>query len=206
MRKYGLEKEFFLVKKNTKEIVIPEEAVKEHLPLDGCGYLVEARGEAYPSIFDAIFSLMGKIEEIKYKLKDTEYELCDDPVRKVSKEMLIKVLRNHAKSTIKFNNYTGFTSNREKGSEKTAGVHLSITEEITQTIIVEKTIKEIKYYKNFDWMQIFLKLDKEFKQEIKEAKRNPGFYEIKNDGRIEYRSLPSNVNLIKLAEVIKEIK
>lgn len=57
----------------------------------------------------------------------------------------------------------------------------------------------------FDYITIFKKLDEAFAEEIKEAKRLPGFYEIKSDGRIEYRSLPSNVSLFKVIDVINSI-
>jgi hypothetical protein len=56
---------------------------------------------------------------------------------------------------------------------------------------------------NFDWMRWFLLFDKAFKEEIKNSYRNPGFYELKSDGRIEYRSLPNNINMDKLINVIQ---
>jgi hypothetical protein len=43
-----------------------------------------------------------------------------------------------------------------------------------------------------------------FAKEIAGARRRPGFYEIKSDGRIEYRSLPNTINKHKLISVLKE--
>ena len=55
----------------------------------------------------------------------------------------------------------------------------------------------------FDFVQIIRKLDEAFKGEIKAAKRLPGFYEIKPDRRVEYRSLPNDVDLGKIIKTLK---
>ena len=59
---------------------------------------------------------------------------------------------------------------------------------------------------NFDWVKLFTHLDDCFSKEIEESGRNPGFYEVKFDGRVEYRSLPSNINLKKVISVIQSFK
>jgi hypothetical protein len=48
-------------------------------------------------------------------------------------------------------------------------------------------------YGLFDFVSIIRNLDEEFKQEIKESNRQPGFYCIKDGYRLEYRSLPNSV-------------
>ncbi len=71
-----------------------------------------------------------------------------------------------------------------------AGLHISITNPRSYT---GDNNREVTYFPCFDYPSIFRKLEKEFTSEIKAAYRNPGFYEVKPDGRVEYRSLPATL-------------
>lgn len=64
---------------------------------------------------------------------------------------------------------------------------------------------EFSYPGFVDHAMLVGRLDSAFKAEIRAARRNPGFYERKGDGRIEYRSLPNNVDLEKVREVLGSI-
>ena len=201
--KIGLEKEFFLLRDGK-----PQAIVGLAIPCDECGWLVEARGEPHYSIVDAVFSLKASIYKIEKSVitinsravnTSEVFALSDEPIMKVDKAVKLKCARNYAKGLIQYQNLYGFECHKNALSESTAGVHVSFTE---QYVIYNKDGTKYEHNTNFDWPQIFVKLDKAFAEEIKAAKRRPGFYELKNDGRVEYRSLPSNINLDKLMDVL----
>ena len=194
--KYGLEKEFFVLDKNKKPIVVPD-----YLPADECGLLAEARGKPFHDITDAVFSLKSEIHKLRKIAKKHNLTLCDKPIMKISDEVMLEARRKYEKGLIKYSNLYGHLKHRNKPNETVAGVHISFTQPMTERC--GKTT--IEYNTLFDFVSIFKKLDEKFKEEIKSAKRNPGFYEIKCDGRVEYRSLPSNVNLMKVIDVINSL-
>ena len=91
----------------------------------------------------------------------------------------------------------------------TAGIHLSVTDEQTETVMSYdrdggQNNKTVSHNVLWDFSSLFRLLDKMFVNEIKDSKRNPGFYELKYDGRIEYRSLPTNIDYGKLIDVVHE--
>jgi hypothetical protein len=53
----------------------------------------------------------------------------------------------------------------------------------------------------FDFRPIIERLDKEFAAELKMSNRQPGFYAVKDDCRVEYRSLPNFVFTPDLAKI-----
>jgi hypothetical protein len=201
---YGLEKEFFLVDEQNKPQAIlgPLQA----LPKDECGWLVEARGSPFSSIVEAVFSLKAAIHEIELKLEvinknnNTKFKLIDAPLMKIDKNTRAEVARHYGKPPVQQQNFYGHQYHRNNALEATAGVHVSMTK---QMYIHCKETQHV-YNTNFDWPRVFVALDKEFKEEISKAKRNPGFYELKEDGRVEHRSLPANVDLDKLIKVIRK--
>jgi hypothetical protein len=205
MLKWGLEKEFFLLDAENKPYVIQREW---SLPFDECGWLVEARGNPFYNIIDAVFSLKAEIYKIEQtlvkvneSLKATVLHLDDCSVCKVDRKARVLAARSYGKPPIKYQNFYGHDHHKNAITEATAGVHISITDPVT---ITRKDGTDYTYHPNFDWPQIFLTLDREFKEEIKAAKRQPGFYEMKQDGRVEYRSLPSNVDLDKVIKVLSK--
>ncbi len=74
-----------------------------------------------------------------------------------------------------------------------AGLHVSVTNPRTISYHDKKGEHSVTYYQNFDYAKIFNNISTEFAQEIKDSNRVEGFYEIKNDGRVEYRSLPASL-------------
>lgn len=210
----GLEKEFFVVTENDVPVALVDDV---KLPADECGWLAEARGEPHASIVQAVFSLKASIWEIEQALKrinaarvakaTTEHpaqilKLCDTPIMRISREVRTAAGRVYQKPLIRYQNLHGHTSHRNTPAEAVAGVHISFTEEGRYTTTNGETRT---YNKNFDWPRIFVELDKAFRDEIAAARRRPGFYELKHDGRVEYRSLPANVDLEKIIEVLRAI-
>lgn len=195
MLKIGLEKEAFLLKDGVP-VVVPNE-----LPKDDCGLLVEARGQAFTDPTQAIFSLKGAFHDIETKAAKLGFTVDESPIKEIDRDIVRKASRTHTKGLIQFRNLYGFKDHKHTTKEFPSGIHISFTKERHYSTKdgYQGIINEM-----FDFPSLFRYLDKTFKEEIKAAKRNPGFYEIKPDGRIEYRSLPSNIDLNKVLDTLKK--
>jgi hypothetical protein len=204
MLTFGLEQEYFVLDSH-RDIILPFET-QSFIAVDGGGYLAEARGKPYASIVEAVYSLYAAKKEIEIGLETAairnkeEYTLSISPREALSAKQIDSLRRKYTKEIVKYNNYLGHLNHRVSGKIKTAGTHISLCEERST---YSARGPGIKYNMNFDWMRWFLLFDKAFKEEIKNSYRNPGFYELKSDGRIEYRSLPNNINMDKLINVIQ---
>lgn len=203
----GLEQEFFLVAGEEPQVIT---GCWRLLPADSCGWLVEARGKPFDSVVDAVYSLQASAHTIRSNLtkinakrvaaKQPVGTLLTEPVLVIPKLVRQAAARVFTKGTVKYRNLHGFEFHRNRLLEATAGLHISFTRSQQYT---DKDNNTHRYNINFDWPHIFLTLDKAFREEIRAAKRNPGFYEVKSDGRVEYRSLPNNVNLDKVIDVVQ---
>ena len=196
---FGLEKEFFVMPNGTEKQPV---LVPNGIPKDACGYLAEARGLPHRSIEQAVYSLMAEEYRIETELEKLNLIADDVPVLKLPRELFIEAQRHNVKGLIAYNNLYGHNHHKNKQNEAIAAVHISITR---PSYVTTDQNSKTTVNKNFDYVDIFRTLDKAFADEIKAAKRLPGFYELKDDGRIEYRSLPSNVDLLKVIEVINSI-
>lgn len=215
MKKFGLEQEFFLVRSGGElteagetttvdDLILPDDVQIPGytIPTDSCGYLVEARGEPHRDIYQAVYSLAAEIAKIQSKLP-AKIELSPNPYRTFTAKSLHEIQRRYIKGLSKYNNLYGYINHKVSGRTRTAGLHLSITDEQTHTGLNNSIVK---FYQNFDYVRYILKLDEVFASEIKAAKRNPGFYELKSDGRVEYRSLPTMSNYETLLTTICDLE
>jgi hypothetical protein len=202
--KYGLEQEFFLLDEAGIPVVVPAGCA---IPCDDCGLLAEARGLPADNIVDAVYSLKAAIRKVEFavaafnKKMNQNYTLSTTPVMKIPKTIRVKAARTYAKGLIHYDNLYGHLTHRNAGDEMTAGIHISFTSPRT---ITSKDEREVCVNTMFDWVKIFTKLDREFKDEIRATKRVAGMYELKNDGRIEYRSLPANTDHDKIIAVLSQ--
>lgn len=213
MRQFGLEKEFFVRSKSVGEgevVLVPEGVGR-----DACGYIGEARGKPHSDIYDAVHSLQADYaRNIRVVHKNRALFVDDSPLAKISTKLRLEASRKYAKGLTAFRNIYGHENHRARyaSGERTAGVHLSVTDSYQQVSHTystkEKVLREHvrTYNQPWDFVRFFRYLDQKFAKEIKEARRMPGFYEIKADGRIEYRSLPSNINLSALADAVADYK
>lgn len=184
----GLEQEFFLC--NGDQLVV----VPQFIPHDECGWLVEARSRPFDSLVEAVYSLQASVHDIKQQLSCTAV-LSPEPVMKVSKEVRVEASRKYSKGLTRYQNLYGHIRHRFAGNEAGAGIHITFANILSY---MDNKHHQHKAGINFDWPRLFRLLDVEFAQEIKDTKRRPGFYELKHDGKVEYRSLPSNVPYDKL--------
>jgi len=133
-------------------------------------------------------------------------------VLKVSRELRIESARTEAKGLIHYQNLYGHKRHRHKQSEMTAGLHVSVTRSQVVSITGNSqcetcghsycTAREVNIM--FDFAQFVRAMDTQYADEIKATSRRPGFYEIKHDGRVEYRSLPTSVDVVAVADFLKE--
>jgi hypothetical protein len=203
--KFGLEKEFFLFKNDPRHETIQDPLIvpTNVFPFDESGILVEARGKPSSSILEAVFLLKAECFRIERLVRSKGLYISDMPNCIVSKQTKMKLRRDFDKQRISYQNIYGYEKHKNKSCQQTAGVHISFTDE---QLITWKDNQTSVYNSIFDFLTLFKYLDEKFLKEIENARRRPGFYELKPDGRIEYRSLPSNVDLDKVIDVLTEYR
>jgi hypothetical protein len=176
--------------------------VPEGLPYDECGWLVEVRSEPHDDIRKAIALFQAEIDAVTEKATKAGVTLLREPLLEIPRNVKVQAARSYNKTPLRYQNVYGHQTHRNSTRLQTAAIHISFTNE--QTFRYDRWTKDgrvpdtMKYPGFVDHARIIVGLDRAFKDEIKKAKRNPGFYEVKVDGRIEYRSLPNNVDLEKI--------
>lgn len=208
MRTFGFEREYFVIKPApiTGDIVGFEEtiavAAQEGLPYDGCGYLAEARGENADDVMQAAYNLL--LEEYRVTKLATEKGLILDPKsRKLDKTFKFNAMRTYGKQAQSDFSMSGKWNTP---SLSHAGLHVHFGREVTHTCYTckPKNRKEVKVAPGLlNIPAIIMRLDKEFKAEIKAAKRALGLYKIQPWG-FEYRSLPATIDPVVVAQFIKD--
>ena len=196
MFRIGLELEEFCIDNRNKEItLIPENS---NIPYDGCGWLIEYRSEPCKDIVEAVFSLRAAEYKASGLLKKFGVHGARNPVMKPSKDVRMSARKRFTKRLVAFNNIYGYKCHKNTLAEAVAATHISIT------FSTEGKHGRINHI--WDYADFVRYMDKAFEQEITDAKRRPGFYELKPDGRFEYRSLPNNIDLDKLIQVVSKYK
>lgn len=200
---FGLEQEFFVGEPETGDLVL----CPDRLPKDEIGFLAEARGVHAETIVQAIFNLKAEVFLLNRLAEAHDVILVNEDVAVVPKEIVNRARRMYDKGRVSHRNIYGHEEHRQKAGEFVAGIHVSFKREYTIDSYAKVGNKlesrSLKYPRIFDYIQFFVAMDKAFKEEIRAAKRNPGFYELKLDGRIEYRSLPATASLDKIIEVVE---
>jgi hypothetical protein len=225
--KFGFELEFFCEKVDPNWDGVLTEGqidspmvpclVPSGLPLDECGWLVEVRSEPHSDIRKAFALLDAEVESVKEQAKKKGIRLIQRPLYEIPRALKVEAARLHTKGLIRYQNIYGHETHRCPTKLATASLHISFTNERVKTFQREsftvdgKYIRTSKYTEEFryqgfvDHAKIFVGLDVAFAKEIRAAQRNPGFYEVKHDGRIEYRSLPNDIDLNKVREVLEKL-
>ena len=211
--KIGFEREYFVMRQDKTAVAV----VPSALPHDDCGWLFESRGspcQSHTGVLDALYAL--KLADAKLSRQVAAHnERCKTIVDAVKLSVGIRscmvvprAVRDEARRTftkglVTDRNLYGHTAHRNRVTEGLAGLHVSLTHPRTwtdQQSKVEYVINQV-----WDFASFIEQMDKAFAEEIKAAKRRPGFYDVHPDGRFEYRSLPNNVNEDKLEDVIAGI-
>ena len=202
MLKFGFELEFFIVDTLTGQPTL----VPPDLPKDECGWLVEVRSEPHEHPLKAIHLLHAETQLVVERAERRGFQLKRQPRMEIPRALKVDAARQNGKGLLRFRNLYGHKTHRNSPKEATASLHVSITN-AQRYSYRDKDNRELSFtYPGFiDHAHLITTCDREFTKEIKESKRNPGFYEIKHDGRIEYRSLPNDVDLEKVARVLTQL-
>ena len=210
IREIGIEKEIFLLDENN-EIMEPK---LYGFPRDEFEFLVELRSLPSDRLYPVYTTLQQ--EELQYRLRANKFgmHLEDKPNMYKSNDWIDNHWNKYNLYRFDDCDYTeniygnkgeshhfGVLDDTFEGIERkrlTAGIHVhfSSRDSITGEVIdlpIEKIVK---------------KMDKQFHWTIKEAERNRGEWEPKTHG-FEYRSLPSNVNMLRVLKcafkILREI-
>lgn len=192
--KFGFEYEEFITDKDGNIRLVPDD-----FPKDDCGWLIEYRGEPHDNPYEAVGALKAVMTRERSHFKEAHPDLklqgTELPFANVPRALKLEARRHNTKGLDRFQNLYG----RKPTQTATAGLHLSITRE---RVIYVKSKNKGTYNALWDYAQFIRFMDKEYAKAIKATKRVPGFYELKDDGRFEYRSLPITVDLWKLAKLL----
>jgi len=209
MLNYGIELEFFV--KNSEDKIIP--AIEVTANVDGNPVIGEIRTGIHNNIVDCIFELKKLLflEQEKLTKKICTLHLYDNI--KVDNDFLKNLRKSNVYVENKHVAILEELSIYPKGStgkvlskniiKASLQVNFSNNIELSYT----KKKKEHKIYSNeiFDYIYFISKLDVAFKEDIIRTQRVKGVYAIKQGKlgkRIEYRSLPNDINLDKLLNVL----
>jgi hypothetical protein len=99
---------------------------------------------------------------------------------------------------IAWENMHGAGASKKNETHLSAGMHISFTKpQAFHYTDSEKRTQVYNFNQTFDYPKLFRAIEKEFGKEIDASERVRGFYELKGDGRVEYRSLPTTLILDK---------
>jgi hypothetical protein len=193
---YGFEKEFFIKDPKTDQFVL----APRDLAMDECGFLAEARGEPHSNPLSARHLLAANIETLKKEAGKKGVILVDSHSEALPRELIRLALRSYGKPRCKayFAHGRAYRSDRPR-----AGLHIHFGNKRLLKAATEDR-SPIYTHDPLNIPRIIWLMDEAFSTEIKEARRVPGEYEMKEWG-FEYRSLPSTVNLDKVVTVLEQI-
>lgn len=173
-------------------------------PTDGFPGLCEVRTVGGLDLEDAYFMLLNQFRMYPFN--------ASAPIGKFPPDLKRRIrARQNVKDSVIVSNIYG-KEPKELGDKTIASFQINISNQVSpKTTRVEGTsihTTEARYGL-FDYVPIIRALDKEFAAEIADAKRQPGFYALKDDKRIEYRSLPNSVfktDLNEISVLLKRIR
>lgn len=186
MYHYGFELEGFF--KKDGEVILPP----KHYTHDDFPGLVEVRNTGGGPLSDQLYLLLAKRDEYP----DVDFMKWEHKFS--PKERAAIRARHYEKGGVKINNIYG-KDPKDIGSRTLASFQINIS-------LYRGEVNGQKKYGIFDFVQVVRNLDEEFNSAIKSCGRQPGFYSIKEDIRLEYRSLPNAVIGNDPQRLIKKIK
>ena len=203
MKTFGMEMEFFCSDHEQNLRLPPHGSSCDEFPL-----ALEVRSAPHTCIYYCVSDIIRFRAALEVELEKNKLIPLYIPRVPVSKELHEQIIRDNRlnKRAIKYRNLYGkkLTPNWRIA---TAGIHIHFSNLAShKTGCKECGVKEYTTTSLLDIPFIVRTLDKMYEKEIKEASRLPGEYELKGYGGFEYRSLPNNIDLWKLAENIEGMK
>ena len=204
MKIFGMEMEFFCSDHEQNLVLPPKGASCDEFPL-----ALEVRSAPHACMYYCVSDIIRfrKVVEVALeKDKLTAQYISRVPVSKELHEQIIRDDRLN-KRAIKHRNLYG-KKQTLNWRVATAGIHIHFSDiQVHKTGCKECGVREYTTTSLLDIPFIVRTLDKMYEKEIKEAGRLPGEYELKQvHGGFEYRSLPNNIDLWKLAENIERME
>lgn len=193
---FGFEKEFFFVRNTDGQHAHLPPELKSHA--DHCGYLLEARGKEMEDPHYARATL--EVEQSRLAALAAKYGLALENLntKELPKEFIRICLRKYGKNPGKSYFMGGHVYRTNKPR---AGLHIHFGNQRQ----IEGRHGPVTVVDQMNIPRIVALMDKAFKDDIKEAKRMLGEYELKAWG-FEYRSLPATINLNRVANTLIEIQ
>lgn len=179
--RFGFELEGFFVGEDNLVTLPPK-----NYPCDGFPGLCEVRTVGGKSLQDAYFELLNEYRKFPFDYKRNEHIFSPEQKRLLRK-------RGTNKEAMDLSNLYG-KEPKHLGNRTLASLQINISNLVKTSydrVIDGKISRDSDQYGLFDLAPIIRKLDQEFAKEIKDSKRQPGFYAIKDGIRVEYRSLPN---------------
>jgi hypothetical protein len=185
---FGLELETFLIN-NNNEIIIPDPKIH---PTDSYIGLLEFRSKPNSNIFNCFGEIESQLQEFTYKNKNL-YPLiiANNTFTTTQKQLIRKRTTNQCKSYLNTQNIYGLKP-KAIGNKSIASLQINISNQISSEYKQENVTIPAKYGL-LDINNIVSSLDNSFKNEIKNQQRQLGWYAIKDQIRLEYRSLPNTI-------------
>lgn len=183
----GIEVEFFGKRKGKYEVLSKHDAI----PTDGYPLLAEARGKPSKCPYQAVGSVRGEVDRIVSimrgeNIRPVFVNWVSHEETKVQHE---EILRRGISKRTAWRNLSGLSLSAKNETHHSAGMHVSFTRPVT----IHQEDGDLETNGLFDYAHLFRALTLEFAAEMKEAERVHDFYEVKYDGRVEYRSLPATL-------------
>jgi hypothetical protein len=202
---YGIELEFFVKKDN---VIVP--AHKYTNNLDGDPMIGELRTQVHSNITDCVFELKKLLFNEALALEKKDCAISLDTIAKVDDETVrsMRTMDNIIKEGLVTHSiYNKKLDKILPRNTYKASLQINVSQNTTHYFHYDKNGISVKSTSSnvFNFPAIIRLIDTEFAEEIKEAKRVPGVYAIKNGengNRVELRSLPNNINLTKLISVL----
>lgn len=185
---YGIELEMFYIKDTS--IAVPPKV----LPLDGCGAIVELRSIPHADIYSAAFDIKAQL----CKFQDQGVLLSPTSIggsnrhRFTVEEFRLAARQSNKDTSVDVCNIYGKERRLLPRGVVSVSVQLNFSNRTVSSYIADN-VRIPDQYGLLDTLRIVKALDKEFEKEIKESGRVMGEYAIKDNVRLEYRSLPASV-------------
>jgi len=209
---FGLEQEAFIYRVSDGKLVTPDDRAKLYrTPTDSCGYLAEFRSAVHTDLLELKYNFLKVVEETTARAKVDGFDLIVSNEINLPSSDQRAWLRTTGKTPFDYSMRGNLYGKLwEPRNRATAGmhVHFSNTSTYVHTSTTaacgHSTTSTRSYHGVLNIPKIIQTFDKAFAEEIKGARRLKGEYEMKPYG-FEYRSLPANINLDKVIEVLKGV-
>lgn len=181
--------------------LVPITLPKQDRSTDGFPGLIEIRTHKPTDLYSAYFDLLKQFTLNPFNIHKTEHKFTP-------KERTILRRREGVKDPVFISNIYG-KDPKDLGSRTLASFQINFSKQKTAAYTDNTGKQHSAVYEIFDYVPIIRKLDKLYSKHIKDAKRQEGFYSIKDGCRVEYRSLPNSafqthpqtaINWLKLIE------